>query len=374
MPARSPDGSVLALIATLGLLQLGHETTPELGQLASVALFLYGLAASPFRGLPPILAALFALPALAASGAPSIALALGVAGCIICLRSSYPQVRRFAAWVGIGTALAVLAATLLHAWAWRLVGVGLSPAGLWILLRQFAWFCWPAWALAVWTIWRWRGHLLHRHLSIPLACVAISLAAWIGMDGFDRALMLGLPALAVLSAFALPTLQRSTSAAVDWFSVFFFSLIVIGIWFVYISMQTGIPPKPAANIERLAPGYPHSFSALALVFAAIGTVAWLWLVRWRTGRNRHPLWKSLVLPAGGVAVCWLLVMTLLLPPLNHARGYRSLVERIARHVPRDACIAAPGMARAEVAALEYLGGFRSMPSPRPTGRPVRSCC
>ncbi len=33
------DGAVLAVIATLGLLQLGHETTPELAQLASIAGF-----------------------------------------------------------------------------------------------------------------------------------------------------------------------------------------------------------------------------------------------------------------------------------------------------------------------------------------------
>jgi hypothetical protein len=59
-----------------------------------------------------------------------------------------------------------------------------------------------------------------------------------------------------------------------------------------------------------------------------------------------------------VSLCWLLVMTLLLPPLDHARSYRSLVGRIAQQVPRSACIAAPGMPRPEVVALEYLGGWR----------------
>ena len=43
------DGALLALVATLGLLQLGHETTPELAQLASVALFVYALAAGARR-------------------------------------------------------------------------------------------------------------------------------------------------------------------------------------------------------------------------------------------------------------------------------------------------------------------------------------
>ena len=52
-----------------------------------------------------------------------------------------------------------------------------------------------------------------------------------------------------------------------------------------------------------------------------------------------------MLPASGVALCWLLLMTLWLPLLDYARSYRPLVERLAKHVPRDACIAAPGMPR-----------------------------
>jgi 4-amino-4-deoxy-L-arabinose transferase-like glycosyltransferase len=46
-PRALADGSLLALIASLGLLQLGHETTPELAQLLAAALLLYGLAAAP---------------------------------------------------------------------------------------------------------------------------------------------------------------------------------------------------------------------------------------------------------------------------------------------------------------------------------------
>ena len=44
------DGALLALIASLGLLQLGHETTPELAQLFAAALALWAAAAAPFRG------------------------------------------------------------------------------------------------------------------------------------------------------------------------------------------------------------------------------------------------------------------------------------------------------------------------------------
>ena len=352
------DGALLALVASLGLLQLGHETTPELAQLASVALYLYSLAASPFRGARPKLAVLAALPALAASGAPSIALALGAVGSVICSASGYAPARRFVPWIATATLAAALLATALGAWGWRISAGSLSPGGAWELLRLLAWFTWPAWPLAVWTTWRWRSHLADRHIAIPLGCVAVSMLACIAMGGFDRALMLGLPPLAVLAAFALPTLQRSTAAAIDWFSVFLFTISAAVIWVIYVSMQTGIPAQPAANIARLSPGYARQFSALALGLALLGTLAWLWLVKWRTGRNRHPLWKSLVLPASGVALCWLLVMTLLLPPLDHARSYRSLVQRVAKAVPADACIAAPGVPRAQVVALEHLGGYR----------------
>ncbi len=195
-------------------------------------------------------------------------------------------------------------------------------------------------------------------MIVPLACAATLLGVWIAMAGSDRALMLALPALAILAAFALPTLERGAAAAIDWFSVFFFTIAVATGWLFYVAIQTGAPAKLAANLDRLSPGYSHDFSVLALVLALAGTVAWLWLVRWRTRRSRHPLWKSLVLPAGGVSVCWLLVMTLLLPPLDNARSYRAMMQRIARLVPVSACVAAPGMVRAEVVALEYLGGYR----------------
>ena len=351
------DGAVLALMATLGLLQLGHETTPELVQLAGAALFLYALAAGPFRTAQARVAVLVALSALAASGAPSVGLALGLVGSVICARSAYAPVRRLVPWILAGAALAVLTAAVLGAWGWRVAGVG-SLAHAWGLLRQLLWFNWPAWPLALWTLWRWRSHWLHRHISVPLGCMLVPLVAGEVMGGSDRALMLALPALAVLAAFALPTLQRSTAAAIDWFSVGFFTICAVVIWDIYVAMHTGWPAKPAANVARLAPGFTPSFSLLALATAALATLAWLWLVQWRAGRNRHPIWKSLVLPAGGVALSWLLLMTLWLPLLDYARSYRPMIQRIALHVPRDACVAAPGAPRGLLAALEYIGGWR----------------
>ena len=347
------DGAVLALMASLGLLRLGHETTPELAQLVGMALFAYALAAAPFRRWQPRAAAVAALLLLAGSGAPTIAVVMGLGGAEICRRSSYEPVQAFRRWVLAAAVLAACLAATLGAWHWRATAP--AAADLISIPRQWLWFLWPAWPLALWTLWRWRNFLGHRHLAIPLVAVGSAMLANLVMAGSDRALMLALPGLAILAAFALPTLRRSATAAMDWFSMFFFTAAALAIWVIYSAMHTGVPAKPAANIQRLAPGFEPSFSALALVAAVAGTVAWLWLLRWRTGRHREALWKSLVLPAGGVALGWLLTMTLLLPPLDYARSNRALVERVAKHVPREACIAAPDLSPTVVASLEYFG-------------------
>jgi len=363
------DGAVLALMASLGLLQLGHETTPELAQLAATALFLYALAAAPFRPIQSRLAVLAALPALAGSGAPSMAMAMGLGGAIVCGFSSYPQVRRFVPWIVAGALFAALAAQALGAWRWR--SPGLEWSQLPGIARQWAWFMWPGWLLALWTLWRWRRHLLHRHLSVPLVALVVALAANLAMGGSDRALMLGLPGLAVLAALALPTFRRSTAAAVDWFSMLLFTAAAAFIWLMYVAMQTGVPAKPAANVAKLAQGFTPGFSAAALLLALVGTAAWIWLVRWRTGRHREALWKSLVLPAGGVVLCWLLAMTLWLPVLDFARSPRQWMQRVAAHVPPGACVAAPGASPSTVAALEAFGGWRVDARREPAGSDCR---
>lgn len=346
------DGAVLATIATLGLLQLGHETTPELVQLFGVSLVLYAVAASPYRGARPKLAAFAGLATLAASGAPAVAVALGIAGVITCARSSYPPTRAFVPWLTAATAVAAVVGTAAEAWAWR-VALPAGPDPVIATLRLFAWFTWPTLPLAAWTLWRWRTHLTHRHIAVPAGSAAIGLLASIALGGSDRALLLAVPALAVLAAFALPTLRRSTSAAVDWFSVFFFSICAIVIWVVYIAIQTGVPAQQASNVARLAPGFVPSFSLADLVAASAATSAWLWLVGWRTGRHRHPLWKSMVLPASGVALCWTLLLTLWLPLLDHARSHKPLTDRLAPLMAPGSCIWAPQAPSSLLAALQH---------------------
>jgi 4-amino-4-deoxy-L-arabinose transferase-like glycosyltransferase len=361
------DGGLLAFVACLGLAQLSHETTPALAQLCFTALLFYAAAALPYRPLAPGLGAGVALTGLTLSGAPFLALVLGLGSAGIYLLSPASSVTdssqkqlKAAGLAGLTLAVAALA-TYLDLWRWR---IDLPQADLveWQSLgRLFLWFTWPAWPLAMWTLWRWRRQLRSArftglHLWLPLWFVAVASAATLTTSAAERSLLLALPALAVLAAFALPTLSRSMGALIDWFTLVFFTGCALVIWVVWFSMQTGFPAQPAANVARLAPGFSHSFSFFTFLIAFCASLAWAWLVKWRVGRHRAAIWKSLVLPAGGAALCWLLLMTLWLPLLDFARSYAPMVRQATTLMPKaPGCVAIFGLSRSQTAAFAFHG-------------------
>lgn len=361
------DAALLALLACLGLAQLSHEATPALAQLGFTGLLLYAVAAAPQVTWPrSALLAGLALAGLALSGAPAMAVLFGLGASLI---EWHNRTKGGARWRPLLWPLSLLALTALSAalaqslglWHWHIdiqqwdQAVRQKSVAAW--LRLFVWFMWPAWPLALWTLWQWRRQLGSRHVALPLWFVGAVMASVLLTHTSDRGLLLALPALAALAAFALPTLKRSMAALIDWFTLIFFTVCGITIWVVWIALQTGVPRQPAANVAKLAPGFEPSFSLLALCVALLASVGWAWLVRWRTGRHRSALWKSLVLPAGGATLCWLLLMSLWLPLLDHARGYQPLVRQVMPRVDSQACVETLGLSVAQRAALRHHGGL-----------------
>ncbi|HUR90727.1 MAG TPA: hypothetical protein VMZ74_16700 [Ramlibacter sp.] len=353
------DGGLLALVASLGLAQFSHETTPSLAQLAFTATAFFGIAAMRYRPLQAWLGLVAGLAGLVLSGGPSIAILFAAGGILIVLLDRHPDPAAMlhpavrSALVAAAMLVAAAVATALDLWQWR-VGNAI-PHEARSLLRLLLWFTWPAWPLAIWTLWRWRRQLASRHVALPLWFVIVAIGSTIATPSSDRSLLLALPALAALAAFALPTFSRSASALIDWFSLLFFSVCAITIWVIWLSLHTGIPAKPAENVARLAPGFVPTFSIVALVVALLGTLAWAWLVRWRTGRHPQVIWKSLVLPASGTALCWLLLTTLWLPALDYARSYVPLVNNVRKLMDRPGCVEELGLTRAQLTALMYHG-------------------
>lgn len=376
------DAALLALVASLGLAQLSHETTPDLARLAATSALLLGAArlthtdaAQPARS---VLIWGLGAAALAFSGAPWIALTTGM-GLLLWMglpRAGGPDDGVLLA--PLFWAAAALAAVMAAAAASGLLeGPALDlPARSsdWTRWgRLLVWFTWPAWPLALWTLWRWRRQLRQPHVALPLWTALVSVINSSVNPDFDRALLLALPALAALAAFALPTLSRSVSALIDWFTLIFFTGCALIVWVVWVAMMTGVPAKPAANVAKLAPGFVPEFSWLLFTVAALASLAWVWLVSWRVGAHRQALWKSLVLPAAGATLCWLLLMTLWLPLLDHGRSYGPLSRRIASLVPPQSCVLVDGLSGAQIAALQYHGQLTLVRSQAPDQPDAAAC-
>jgi len=330
------DAGLLALISSLGLAQPMHEVTPMLAQFTFVSICFAALASLPFHKAWSLWTWVLGLAGLSLSGAPSLALIFGVLASLMCLLDTELEHPRQTALLIVLGSLLVAWLTPRHMWHWRVHWPDMSVAHWHGQLRLWLWFTWPAWPLTLWTLWRWRHHWLatqqSRHLMIPLCLGTVcALSAMLSVPP-ERVLLLSLPFFAALAAYALPTLQRSVRALIDWFTLLFFSGCAFIIWVVWLAMQTGWPPQPAANVARLLPGFVPSFGAAAFVVALLATLTWVWLVKWRTGQHRSAIWKSLVLPAAGAALFWLLLMSLWLPLLDYARSYVPMILEVEKSI------------------------------------------
>ena len=380
------DSATLALIACLGLALLSHEATPMLMQLSFFGCAFFGAAALPYHPKKSAIALVVALAGLSLSGAPtlSVLLATGIALVILFDKENEGHLplrvyacALFACAIGIASI-----ANYFDLFHWRLASMDRDWNNWRGLFDLLVWFMWPAWPLVLWTLWQWRRQWLSRnwsrHLVLPLWFMALAICVALMTRTEDQTLMLALPPMATLAAFALPTFRRSFSAFIDWFTLIFFTGCAFIIWVIWIAMQTGWPPQPAANVARLATGFIPTFSGLAFVIALMATAIWAWLVRWRVGRHRQAMWKSLVLPSGGAALCWLLLMSLWLPLLDFARSYVPWVQQIQQTMKvhgstSPGCMMTYGLNVGQMTAFHYHGGFEIKPLDDAESPQIASC-
>lgn len=360
------DGGLLALMACLGLAQFSHETSHTLVQLTAVCTLFFAAASMWWQPKLSAAAALLGMLALALAGAPSMAMFLGLGAVAMTLCIQTPKLQQrysWAAWWILSMAVAASAAWLLGLWENRLINPWQQGKDWQSIARLLMWFSWPAWLLALWALWRWRGQLAHPrhnpHLAWSLWLWVIAVFCTIFTMNGDRSLILALPGIAALAAFALPTFKRSLGALIDWLTLFFFTISAITIWVVWISVQTGFPAKPAENIQRLAVGFEPSFSLFSFLVAVAATIGWFLLVAWRTRRHRAAIWKSLAVPAGGTVLGWVLLMTLWLPMLDYARSYSPHANAVAHAMPRDvSCVRTLGFTPALTTAFRFYTSWQ----------------
>ena len=365
------DSVMLLFIGCTGLLLHAHEAINETALLAGLACVYYGAALVPTRpyaagaalgcglgaallatGLAPVLplfAALLATPLFVAdwrSRSAALALACGLAALL--------------PWLVVWPALLDARSPELFAAWWRqanlsLLASGPSAAAAAGAFKTLAWFAFPAWPIALWALWLSRRKPASAGASVPLIALVtgLAIACSAGSRGELPLLPLLLP-LALLGGQGLSDLRRGAANSLAWFGAMTFSLLGALIWLGYCALQTGFPPRIAANAARLEPGFVSHFAWLPLIAAGAITLAWIALV-FRSARSPQ---RSVTFWAAGLAFFWALTMLLWLPWIDYGKSYRrvanSLQAALAGH---PGCIASRGLGEAQRATFDYHAGI-----------------
>ena len=371
MGERAVRLGVLLFVGCLGLLIRAHEMTTDLAGLFGIAGALYGLALARRRpamggavtgvalglaflgdGFLP-LAMMVMLMALLPAASPlwrtrSYGLTVGIAfACAAPLVAAWP----LAIWsVAPEWTRAWLDAAAASRWSDRSGDGGL---GLLYVVRILPWYAWPAWPLAAWALWRSRRTLAARtELLLPLVafCAFFIVASVFGEARDVNALPVLLP-LALLGVAELDTLPRGAASALDWFGVTTFLLFAGALWLAWTGAVSGKPDFAVAWLTREVPDFKYRFNFVAFALAALLTLIWLVVV----ARSLRSTRRAVVNWTAGIAMIWMLMMTLGAPLVDQARSYRALAARVAQNIPPGrACVARKNVGDAQRALLDYF--------------------
>ncbi|HKW38317.1 MAG TPA: glycosyltransferase family 39 protein [Burkholderiales bacterium] len=378
-------GAVLALLGSLGLLVHAHETLGEISMLAGQALAWYGIAMTRKRPhLGGWLLGLGLAVAALSKGIPAVIAPLGVA-LLAPVASSAWRRREYVPALAQALLLFLL---LFGGWlalsenalpgfltAWREESAGLfvvpptAALGLWGPI--LAWATWPAWPLAVWTLWEARRRSYGAGTRMLVFAVAASLAvlALLADPHEIYALPLLLP-LSLLAGAGVPTLRRGAANGLAWFGVICAGFFGVLTWLGWFAMTTGFPNAIARNFTRLEPGHVQHFSWIAFTVALACTAAWIALI---VKSERTAPFRSVTFWAAGITLLWALAMTLILPWIDYGKSYRQVALALKKNIPEGTrCIESRGLGEAQRAIFDYRVGIvtRRVENAGDTGCPL----
>lgn len=356
------DVATLLFLATGGVLLRFHEISNVPANLAFQAMGFYALARmmdKPKMGMLML--------TLALTGAFLTRAWPGLIPLLLALPIAFQ--RRSVLWSSRYYALAaiVLASVLIASWwiptmrlhpewikawlYWNQLSFGLPEYENAVRpLRDLPWFLWPTWPLALLAIWQWRRWTTAPHIWTPLSLViAAILTLMISPQSDEAEYILFVCPLAVLAAFAIPTMRRGVINTLDWFALMCFSVTVACVWIGWIALHFGIPKQISLNIARLTVGYEPQIVWWAVLLAMVCTLCWCAMVLWRVKANPNALWRGSLLAAGGLTITWIMLVLLWLPAVDYVRSYRPMSAEIRQTL--EGLSATPG----ELACLREQG-------------------
>lgn len=226
-------------------------------------------------------------------------------------------------------------------------------------LRDLPWFLWPTWPLALLALWQWRRWATAPHIWLPFSFViGATLTLLVSSQSDEAEYVLFIAPLAVLSAFAIPTMRRGVINTLDWFALMCFSVTVACVWIGWVALHFGIPKQISLNIARQTAGYAPQIVWWAVALAVVCTLCWIAMVFWRVKAHPNALWRGSLLAAGGLTLTWIMLVLLWMPAIDYVRSYRPMsteirqtLENLSDTPGELACLRAQGLSLGPRASL-----------------------
>lgn len=221
-----------------------------------------------------------------------------------------------------------------------------------------AWATWPVLPLACWGLWIRRRDF--DALILPVLGALISLLWCLSGPVRSLGILVMLIPLTLLASAGADRLRRGAASAFGWFGLTTFSFAACLIWLGASAQALDWPPRIARNFEKLAPGHEVHYSLPVLAFAIAVTL--VWLLAWRLARTP---WRSSLQWAWGATLFWVLIASLWISWIDHAKSYRSTALSLQAALPADAgCIERAGLGPAQRASLDYFAAIRTTSAAR----------
>lgn len=227
------------------------------------------------------------------------------------------------------------------------------------LASVLPWYAWPALLVAGSGLWYARGSLQKEPGMQLLTVLLVTQLVGIALFGEKREVQ-AMPLLVPLTLFAargIDSLRRGAASALDWFGVMTFGLTSALLWLGWIAMLTGVPKFAVEQLQKYFPGFEARFSLMPFLLALTLTIVWLIAIT----RSRQSNRRAIVNWAAGIAMFWMLSMTLWLPYIDQGKSYRATVGSIAKAIPARAdCVASRGLGEPQRAMLDYYIDLRTV--------------
>src|SRR5262245_43404361 len=367
---------VLTLLGCAGMLDRAHLMIPDIALLSGCAIAVYGLA---LAARCPILGG-----AWLGVGTGIGFMSKGLFAPAVFAATSLFLPALFAQWrerrylltlaVAIGAALPWLlvwpaalyhrSPVLFHEWLWanNLERFTIADWGMpgrpGYYFGVLSWFAFPAWAIALWTLWvRNRELRSSVALHLPLVVFLVSfIAVSLSHPAREVNALPLLPGLALLAVPGLPLLRRGAANALWWFALMVFCFFALAGWFYWVALDLSFPARLHAHLMRLRPAYEPGWQLLKLAIAACTTAAWIYLIP-RLPRSPY---RAMTAWAGALALLWAFGAVLFIPWIDSANSYRSMMWAIRDAMPSSyRCMWSHNLGEPQRALLQYFAGIVS---------------